>query len=67
MLLEEIRKMLSENALVPLWPEAGLALGLSRDSAYRYARSGDIKTIKIGQVKKVPTSWLREKLEIDAA
>jgi predicted DNA-binding transcriptional regulator AlpA len=61
-----ISKLLSENAVLPLWPEVGQLLGLSRTSAYKAAETGAIKTISIGRLKKVPVAWLRRKLEIDA-
>jgi hypothetical protein len=67
MSVDEIRRMLDENAVVPLWPEAGTALGLTRGHTYRGATAGDIKVIPIGRLKKVPTAWLRKKLELDGA
>ena len=44
-------------------PEAGEALGLSRESAYRAAKSGEIHTLQIGRRKVVPLAWLERKLE----
>ena len=43
----------------------GRALGVSRNSAYNGANNGDIPTIDIGNRKRVPTSWLREKLGLN--
>jgi hypothetical protein len=63
--MDEIMKLLNENAVLPLWPEAGQVLGLRRGAAYAAARSGDIKTIRLGRLLKVPTSWLRQKLGLD--
>ena len=62
MTADEISKMLDRHAVVPLWPDAGKALGLKRGHAYAGANAGDIKVIRIGRLKKVPTSWLRDKL-----
>lgn len=42
------------NSLVYSVEEAGAKLGLSRASAYKAARSGDIPTIRIGRLLKVP-------------
>jgi hypothetical protein len=61
----DIRKLLEENAVLPLWPETGQILRLQRGSTYAAAQSGDIKTIRIGRLKRVPTSWLRQKLGLD--
>jgi hypothetical protein len=62
MKLEEVQRLLEENAAVPLWPEAGQALGLTRGATYRGAVAGDIKVIRIGRLKRVASSWLREQL-----
>jgi hypothetical protein len=55
-------KQLKENAVLPLWPEAGQILGLKRGAAYSAARSGDIQTIRVGRLLRVPTAWLKAKL-----
>jgi excisionase family DNA binding protein len=61
----EMRKMLDENVVLPLWPETGKLLGLGRGTTYSAAAKGDIKTIRFGRLVKVPTSWLRQKLGPD--
>jgi hypothetical protein len=61
----EIQKLLNENATLPLWPAAGKVLGLRRGATYAAAQSGDIKTIRFGRLLKVPTAWLRQKLDLD--
>jgi hypothetical protein len=63
--VDKITKLLNENAVLPLWPEAGEVLGLRRGATYAAARSGDIKTLRIGRLLRVPTSWLRQTLGID--
>jgi hypothetical protein len=65
MTVEEIRTMLREHAVVPLWPQTGNALHLSRWSTYRAAAVGDIQTIQVGRHKRVPTAWLRKTLCLD--
>jgi hypothetical protein len=35
-------------ATMPLWPDAGQLLGISRGATYLAAQRGDIKTIRIG-------------------
>jgi hypothetical protein len=63
--MDDFAKLLKENAVLPLWPEAGQVLGLRRGATYAAARSGDIKTVRFGRLLKVPTAWLRAKLELD--
>jgi hypothetical protein len=63
-LMDDFTKLLKENAVLPLWPETGRILGLRRGTTYAAARSGHIKTIRIGRLLKVPTAWLRQRLEI---
>jgi hypothetical protein len=63
--MDDFAKQLKENAVLPLWPEAGQILGLKRGAAYSAARSGDIQTIRIGRLLKVPTAWLKQKLALD--
>jgi hypothetical protein len=63
--MDDFPKLLKENAVLPLWPEADQLLGLRRGATYAAARSGDIKTIKLGRLLEVPTSWLRQKLGLD--
>jgi hypothetical protein len=65
MTLDEIRTLLDSHAVVPLWPEAGRALGLTRGHTYRCAEAGDIEVIPMGRLKRVPTSWLRRRLGLE--
>jgi excisionase family DNA binding protein len=57
--------MLAENVVLPLWPEAGEVLDLGRSATYAAAKNGEIKTIRFGRLRKVPTAWLRKKLDFD--
>jgi hypothetical protein len=63
--MDDFAKLLKENAVLPLWPEAGRILGLKRGSTYLAAREGAIRVIQIGRLKRVPTAWLRQKLGLD--
>jgi hypothetical protein len=65
MTLDEVRKLLNENATVSLWPQAGQALGLTRGQTYNCANNGDIETLDFGKLKRVATPWLRKKLGLD--
>jgi len=62
---DEIRRALDENLAVPLWPTAGRALDLKRGATYAAATKGDIKTIQLGRLKRVPSAWLKAKLGLD--
>jgi hypothetical protein len=63
--VEAIREKLDSHTAVPLWPDAGVALGLTRGHTYRAAITGDIKVIRTGRLKRVPTSRLRQPLALD--
>jgi len=63
--MDEIKRALSEKLAVPLWPTAGQALDLRRGATYRAAAEGAIPTLEVGRLKRVSTSWLRQKLGLD--
>jgi hypothetical protein len=63
--MNEIRRLIEDQVAVPLWPDAGTALDLSRGSTYAAAKRGEIKTIRFGRLLKVPTAWLRQKLDLE--
>jgi hypothetical protein len=46
----DLREKLRTELTVPLWPDAGKALGIGRQHAYERANSGEICVIKIGRV-----------------
>jgi hypothetical protein len=58
----QIRRAIMTRLTVPLWPIAGRALGLGRNSTYEGARTGEIETIEVGRRRPVPTAFLRRKL-----
>ncbi|MET4721806.1 hypothetical protein ABIF64_005977 [Bradyrhizobium japonicum] len=62
---EELLKLLSKpTASVP---DVGrIVYGLSRNASYDAASRGDIPTIQIGKLKKVPTAMLRARLGLEA-
>jgi excisionase family DNA binding protein len=45
-------------------PEAGKWLGIGRNAAYDAVRRGEIPTIKIGRLLRVPVVALERKLEL---
>jgi hypothetical protein len=52
-----------ERLVVPLWPDAGQALGLSRNCTYDSAKRGEIPTVRFGRVLRVPIVALRRMVE----
>jgi hypothetical protein len=62
---KEIRQAIMTRLTVPLWPTAGRALGLGRNSTFEGARNGQIETIPVGRRRPVPTAFLRRKLRLD--
>lgn len=53
--------------LVYTVPQAGVLLGLSRNSAYEAAKRGDIPTIRIGARLLVPKIALNRLLQVRAS
>jgi hypothetical protein len=62
----DAQRLLTENVVLPLWPETGTLLHLSRGQAYRAAMDGEIPTVAIAKIRRVPTAWLRQVLGIEA-
>ncbi|WP_245458438.1 helix-turn-helix domain-containing protein [Mesorhizobium sp. M8A.F.Ca.ET.057.01.1.1] len=56
-------KSASSELLVMTVPEAGAKLGLGRNAAYEAAANGEIPTIRIGKLIKVPKAALERMLE----
>ena len=65
--MSEHKKLLDEKLVLSLWPETGEILGLSRGATYEAAKRGDIRTLDVGRLKKVPAAWLRQKLGLEPA
>lgn len=52
-----------DDRLVLDVPEAGAKLGLGRNASYAAAKRGDIPTIKIGRLLRVPICALEQILD----
>jgi hypothetical protein len=63
---EELEKLLSMPT-ASITDVGWVCFGLCRNASYDAARRGDIPTIKIGRLLKVPTSPLRRQLGLEAA
>lgn len=55
----------SERPTLPVWPDTGLIVGLSKASTYEAVARGDIPSIRIGRRLLVPTAALRRMLQLD--
>ncbi len=55
-----------DRPTIPVWPDAGKALGLSRSATYQAAAVGEIPTIRLGRRIVVPTAALRRMLQLDS-
>lgn len=62
---KNLMKQLNEEAVMRLWPEVGTLLKMQRAATYGAASRGEIKTVKFGHFKRVPTAWLKRKLGIE--
>ena len=60
---DEVAKI--ERLMVPLWPDAGQALNLTRNVTYDAAKRGIIPTLRFGtgKVLRVPIAALRRMVE----
>jgi excisionase family DNA binding protein len=54
---------MNEETLVMTVPEAGRLLGLNRNRAYLAAARGEIPTIRIGKLIRVPKAALRAMID----
>ena len=54
---------MSDDRLVLDVPEAGAKLGLGRNASYAAAKRGDLPTIKIGRLLRVPVRALERLLD----
>ena len=61
-----ITQRLRDEVVLPLWPDVGQALCMSRNSVYAAANRGEIEIVHFGRLKRVPTAWLRKKLGLDS-
>jgi hypothetical protein len=59
------RRRLVAPLMVPLWPDAGQALGLKRGQTYDRAKDGTIPTKRYGKLLRVPAAWLAQQAEVE--
>jgi hypothetical protein len=63
--MKEVLEDIRTKPTVPLWPHFGMALGVSRNTLYEAAVSGDIDTIKVGRSIRAVSATLRKRLGLD--
>jgi hypothetical protein len=63
---DELKKLLS-GATADVPNVVRICYGLCRNASYAAARRGEIPTIKIGSLLKVPTAALRRQLGLEVA
>ena len=56
---------MTERLTMPLWPDAGKALGLGKNQTYEGARKGEIPTIRVGRRILVPLAAFNRMLGIE--
>src|SRR4051794_35150288 len=59
---ELLHLLLTELTVSPVI--AGQALGVARTKSYTACQADEIENFKVGRQRRVPTSWLRERLGI---
>ena len=60
--MNQIEKKLRSNLVLPLWPDTGEILNLRRNATYAAAARGDLPTIRIGRLLRVPVRALEAML-----
>jgi hypothetical protein len=63
---EILEKLERDGAVTCSIIEAGQVLGVSKNSAYAAARADEIRTIQIGQLRRVPLAWLKQQVGVAA-
>ena len=68
--IEQIKSKLLEDItpqVVPLWPDAGIALGLKRNTTYSAANRGEIPVVQVCGKKMVSKKQLDRLINGDLA
>lgn len=52
-----------EPVLLPIWPDAARALGVGRTTVFKLIASGELRSVRLGRRRLVPTEALRELVE----
>ncbi len=55
----------NERPTLPVWPDTGRLLGLSRAATYDAVARGEIPALRVGRRLLVPTAALRRMLSLD--
>jgi excisionase family DNA binding protein len=49
-----------ESLLVPIWPDAGRALGVGRTTTFQLIATGRLRTVRIGRRRLVPVRAIHD-------
>lgn len=62
--------MSTNNVLLPIWPDTGQILGVSRATAFQLANADGFPIVRIGKRKLVPADalyrWIEENTIVDS-
>lgn len=48
-----------EPVLIPIWPDAGEAIGVGRTVMFRLIAEGEIPSVRVGRRRLIPVAGLR--------
>ncbi len=65
--MREIIQDICTKPVVPLWPHAGMALGVGRAAIYAAAARNEIEVIRIGRSIRAVSASLRKRLGVERA
>jgi hypothetical protein len=65
--IKEVIEEIRTKPVVPLWPHAGMALGVCRAAIYAAAARNELEVIRIGRSIKVVSASLCKRLGIERA
>ncbi len=62
---DELQRLLDEPTVSV--PDAARLLGVGRSTVYAAIKSSEVPAIRIGHRLRIPSNWLRDKLQIHTA
>jgi hypothetical protein len=65
--LKEILEDIKTKPTVPVWPHAGMALGLTKGGTYAAVHRNEIDVLRFGRLFKAVSAPLRNRLGMEAA
>jgi hypothetical protein len=65
--LKEILEEIKTRPTVPVWPHAGMALGLTKGGTYAAVHRNEIEVLRFGRLLKAVSAPLRKSIGMEAA